>query len=50
MLAALCFRAPVYLVLAGMHFAFFKTGPAEFIRNDLRSIPWGISRMRRRRA
>jgi hypothetical protein len=50
MLAALSFRSPVYVVLAGMHFAFFKTGLAQLVRNDLKSIPWGVAKMRRRHA
>jgi 4-hydroxybenzoate polyprenyltransferase len=47
MLTPLCFRSPVYLVLAGMHFALFKTGLGHFFRHDLKSIPWGISKLRR---
>jgi 4-hydroxybenzoate polyprenyltransferase len=50
MLAALSFRNPLYLVLGCIHLALFKTGLARFFRRDLKSIPWGISRMRHRRA
>jgi 4-hydroxybenzoate polyprenyltransferase len=50
MLAALCFRNPAYLALACVHLALFKTGLGHFFRHDLRHIPWGISRMRRRLA
>jgi hypothetical protein len=50
MLAALCFRSPMYLILAVMHFALFKSGPGYLIRRDLRSIPWGIAKLRGRRA
>jgi 4-hydroxybenzoate polyprenyltransferase len=49
-LAALCFRSPAYLALACMHLAIFKTGLVHLVRHDLKSIPWGISKMRRRSA
>jgi 4-hydroxybenzoate polyprenyltransferase len=49
MLAALCFRSPVILPLAFLHLALFRTGVAHFFRHDLKSIPWGISKMRQRR-
>ena len=45
MISGLCFRNPAYLVLAAIHFALFKTGPAQLIRHDLRSVPRGVSRM-----
>jgi len=45
MLAPLCLRSPMYLALAVMHFAFFKTGLGHLIRHDLKSIPWGITKM-----
>jgi len=47
MLAALSLRSPVFLALACMHFALFKTGLGHFFRHDLKSIPWGISKMKR---
>jgi 4-hydroxybenzoate polyprenyltransferase len=50
MLVALCIRSPLYLALACIHFALFKTGLGHLLRNDLKSIPWGISRIRRRHA
>jgi 4-hydroxybenzoate polyprenyltransferase len=51
MLAALCFRNPVYLALACLHLALFKTGLGHFFRHDLGHILCGgIARMRRRLA
>ncbi len=50
MLAALSFRNPVYLVVGCMHMALFKTGLGHLFRHDLKSIRWGISRMRQGRA
>jgi hypothetical protein len=50
MVAALCFRNPVYLALGCLHLALFKTGLGHFFRHDLKYIPWGICRLRRRRA
>ena len=47
MLVPLCFRNPAYLAIAGVHFAFFKTGLGHLIRNDLKAIPWGISKMKK---
>jgi len=49
MLAALSLRSPVFLVLACMHLAIFKTGLGHIVRHDLKSIPWGISKMKRQR-
>jgi 4-hydroxybenzoate polyprenyltransferase len=49
MLAALCFRSPVCLILACIHLALFRTGVVHFFRHDLKSIPWGISKMRQQR-
>jgi 4-hydroxybenzoate polyprenyltransferase len=48
-LAALCFRSSVFLPLACVHLALFRTGVVHFFRHDLKSIPWGISKMRQRR-
>jgi 4-hydroxybenzoate polyprenyltransferase len=45
-LAVLCSRSPACLTLAGMHLALFRTGVVHFFRHDLKSIPWGISKMR----
>jgi len=47
-LAALCFRSPICLPLAGMHLVLFRTGIVHFFRHDLKTIPWGISKMRQR--
>ena len=48
MLTALALRSPTYLAVAVIHLAMFKTGPGHFWRHDLKSIPWGVSRMRGR--
>jgi 4-hydroxybenzoate polyprenyltransferase len=47
MLAALCFRDPLYLGLGGMHLALFKTGLDRSLRKDLRHVAGEILRMRR---
>jgi 4-hydroxybenzoate polyprenyltransferase len=47
MLVPLCLRSPIYLALASMHFASFKTGLGHLVRHDLKSIPWAITRMMR---
>jgi 4-hydroxybenzoate polyprenyltransferase len=49
MLAALSIRSPAYLALAGMHLALFRTGAVDFFRHDLKTVHWGISKMRWRR-
>jgi 4-hydroxybenzoate polyprenyltransferase len=50
MLAALCFRDPLYLALGCMHLALFKTGLDRPLTQDLRHVAGGILRMRRRLA
>jgi 4-hydroxybenzoate polyprenyltransferase len=49
MLGALSVRSPIYVTLACTHLALFKTGLGHVFRYDLKSIHWGISKMRRHR-
>lgn len=48
MLAALIIKEPIYVALAILHLLFFKDGLSEFLLRELRYIPSGIAKMRKR--
>jgi 4-hydroxybenzoate polyprenyltransferase len=48
MLVALCCRSPAYLLLAAAHLALFQSGVRDLFTRDLKDIPWGIAKLRKR--